>query len=505
MGDIEESLTSKTVRGSFWSLSSNMISRAGALIFTIILARFLLPEGFGIYSLATSIALIFLTFADLGINQTYIRFVSGSINNKKLAKAYFSFIYRIKVYFTLGVTLALGLLSYPLSVYVFHKPELFFPLLLSSLFVLISSFEDFFESSFYITNKVFYMNIKEFVFQVMRISLSLLVFFLLVKTYQVSGVIVAVIISLLVSGLYVYYASRKVLPFLWDRSIKSNKIKINKKEVLSFLYYLSIGSLSGVFFSYIDTVMLGIFLESEFVGFYKAAYTLVFGFVGILTLQPVFLAIFSQSNKESLRNNFNRVLKYFLIILIPVSFGLIVVSDRVISLVYGENYLAGVLLLKLMAFLIIPGTLNNLFLPVLASQNLYSIYAKGVIYSTILNVVLNFVLIKYLLRYSEIWATAGAAIATLISVYLYTMYLMYHLKKGININYDWKAFVIPSFASLAMVLAVGYINPSLPNNLLSFVALVLFGVLIYSALLIMTKWVNLTEVKNILSLIIKKK
>jgi len=81
----KERLRQRVLKDSFWNISSNFLGKVGALIFTIILARFLLPEGFGIYSLAISIALIFMTFADLGVNQTMLRYVSSEIKeNKKI-------------------------------------------------------------------------------------------------------------------------------------------------------------------------------------------------------------------------------------------------------------------------------------------------------------------------------------------------------------------------------------------------------------------------------------
>ena len=59
---------------SLWNVMASLIGRAGALVFTIIIARALLPETFGIYSLALSIAVFCLTFTDLGINQALIIF-----------------------------------------------------------------------------------------------------------------------------------------------------------------------------------------------------------------------------------------------------------------------------------------------------------------------------------------------------------------------------------------------------------------------------------------------
>ena len=50
--------------------------------------------------------------------------------------------------------------------------------------------------------------------------------------------------------------------------------QLEKKELLYFVLPLAFTSLSGVFFGYIDTIMLGHYVQSEFIGFYQAAFQL---------------------------------------------------------------------------------------------------------------------------------------------------------------------------------------------------------------------------------------
>jgi len=76
----------QVLKNSFFNFFANILIRLGGIIFTAIIARFLLPEKFGIYSLALSIVLIFLTLTDMGINQTLLRYLAFSFpKNKKRA------------------------------------------------------------------------------------------------------------------------------------------------------------------------------------------------------------------------------------------------------------------------------------------------------------------------------------------------------------------------------------------------------------------------------------
>ena len=72
------------LKNASWGFASSLANRAGGLIFTIILARFLLPEKFGIYSIVLSVSMLFFTFADLGVNSTFVRYISLALQKQSL-------------------------------------------------------------------------------------------------------------------------------------------------------------------------------------------------------------------------------------------------------------------------------------------------------------------------------------------------------------------------------------------------------------------------------------
>src|SRR3989338_471865 len=88
---------------SFWNMLMVFCARIGGLIFTILVARFLLPENFGIYNLAMALALLLLVSIDTGINQSILMYISEAINknNKKLAAADARYLFRLKLMITL--------------------------------------------------------------------------------------------------------------------------------------------------------------------------------------------------------------------------------------------------------------------------------------------------------------------------------------------------------------------------------------------------------------------
>ena len=91
-------LARKVLKNSIYNSSRVIVSGVGGLIFTILLARLLHPELFGVYHLALAVAFLLLTFADLGINGTVVRYVSYALGKKDetLARSYFVYLGKFK-------------------------------------------------------------------------------------------------------------------------------------------------------------------------------------------------------------------------------------------------------------------------------------------------------------------------------------------------------------------------------------------------------------------------
>jgi len=122
------------IKNSVYLLANTLVSKIGSLLFTIILARLLMPELFGLYSLALSTIVIFSFFTDLGTGQTLIRFLSREISKNRMSKAksYVTYLFKIKFLITSGIFILFLLLVKPLSIY-YQKPIFLILLSLKSL------------------------------------------------------------------------------------------------------------------------------------------------------------------------------------------------------------------------------------------------------------------------------------------------------------------------------------------------------------------------------------
>lgn len=485
----KKSLTKEVLEGSFYNLTATIINRVGGLIFIIVLARFLMPEGFGIFSLATSIALMLFTFADLGINTTMLRYISYSLEKKKKKKAYayFYYLFKIKIILTSVIAISLLLSAYPLSIFIFKKPELSFPLILSAIYLFFLSIQGFFEFLFYAFKKVNYLSIKEIILQSLRIFLIIFIFLLIaVKYYIIAALLVLIFSTLIVLFLIVVWI-KKIEPSIFKKS----KEKIDKKRALKFLGYISIGSISGAFFSYIDIIMLGIFVSAIYIGYYKAASSLVFGIVGFFVFFNILLPIFVGLKKENYEKVFNKTFKYLMMLVIPAAFGLATLGRYFVRAIYGYDYLSAYLPLFFLSFLLIENIGSGLFSTFFAAREKLRPAVILAVISVFLNIILNYFLISYFLRYSELYAITGAAVATLTSKYLFFIGMGIIIKKYFKIKINKLSIIKPVIASIFMVVILLIINAFIKDMTLVIGILEIFlGAFIYLIAMFLIKGIT---------------
>jgi stage V sporulation protein B len=127
----------QAIKNSVYQFSTSLVSKLGSLIFTIILARLLLPELFGLYSLSLSVIIVFAVFSELGIGLTLIKFISSELGsgNEKIASAYLIYFAKIKLFFILVSIIILGIFANLVANTIYQKP-IFLALLAGIFYIL---------------------------------------------------------------------------------------------------------------------------------------------------------------------------------------------------------------------------------------------------------------------------------------------------------------------------------------------------------------------------------
>lgn len=499
-----ESTTTQVVKNSFWNFLMIFLTRVGGLIFVAIIARILLPEKYGIYALATSITLLILAFTNRGTNQTLVKYLSEALgkNKKKQAASYYKFIFKLKLLLTLVSSIILFLLAYPLTFFIFRKPDLFIPLIISSVYLFCFAFQNFYEYAFYAIKKVRYLTIKEIIHQVSRIVLVLIFFTLLSKKYHLPLTILTLVLASLITILFLFFYLKKETPFIFKKSEE----KIDKKRTIKFFKNLIFSNFSGILFSYIDIVVIGILLTSVSLGYYSAALAIVGGLYGFVSIANLLLPVFTQMKKEKLTEAFNKVFRYSSMVSIPLIFGSIILGKYVLRAVYGYDYVLAVYPLIFLSFLIFEFPMTDALKSLFYAREKPEYVVKISLIALFFNIILNFSLAYILLNLvNEIWAVSGVAIATSISRLFILTFLTISARKKLDVKYSLKFIIKPIIAGAIMMFALLTINNCLTNlTLLMGIFEIILGAFIYVIIMLLLKGINKQDLALIKILISKK-
>lgn len=412
--------TGLAVKNSVYQFSTTLIAKIGSLIFIIILARLLMPELFGLYSLALSTIILFAAFSDLGIGISLVRFISKELSKKKPnTKGYYDYLIKIKFLLNLVISLIMVLSAYWIANFYYSKP-IFFALLAGGLYIFIISFMSFYISLYHSVNNFKKVLIRESIFQILRlIIIPLIVLFSLSFSEEILFLNIFLALSFCYLAGLVFLLIKK--PILAGKELN----KKEKKRVNKFILPLTVMVLSGVFFGYIDIVMLGRFVDSEFIGYYSAAFALVGSVIVMLGFSSALFPIFSRLGGKKLERGFKKSIKITIPLSLLLIFFTILLAPFIIEIVYGVEYSNSTLLLRMLALLVFSGPLTAIYTVYFISKGNTKLIAKLLVSTTLLNIILNYVLISILVKQSHYLATVGAVVATLVSRYIYLGLLIF--------------------------------------------------------------------------------
>ena len=405
----------RIAKNSLYIFSGNIFGAVIQLILIVYMVRYLGAEAFGKYSFAASFSSIFAILLDLGLSVLSIREIS---KNTQKAGEYLSNILIIKTVLSF-VTLiliftAINLMRYPpdttLAVYIFAG------------IIVLSSFTSSFKSIFRAFERMQYE-------AVISITEKILVFVLVMSAllygYGLIGVILAMLMAQAMISLIAFITVLKK----FTRPFSKFDAKLSRKLLKEALPF-GIASVFSVIYFQTDTIMLSMMKGDIVVGWYGAAYRLVMGtlFVPIAfvaALYPVLSKSFTSSKEEFIKI-FKKGFKLLAIFAIPLGIGTTLLADKIIELLYGNEFTESIVALQILIWVASLMSLYMIVGHVLASMNRQKIdtYVTGV--SAILNVVLNFMLIpKY--------GLVGAGIASIFSQIFVLLLELRYLKR---LGYD---------------------------------------------------------------------
>ena len=344
----------KVVGGFIWRFLERCTSQGVTFIISIILARILGPESYGVVSLVTVFTSIMQVFVESGLGTSLIQ--------KKEADDFdFSSVF----WFNIGMCLFLYAVMYfvaPLIANFYQMPELVAYVRVLSLILIISGLKNIQHA--YVSR---HMKFRVFFYASLSgtISSGIIAVFMAYRGYGVWALIAQTLINRLINTmiLWIVIKWRPKFVFSWARL----------KGLLSFGWKLLVAKLIDTVYNDLRTLLIGKIYDATSLGYYNKGKQFPHVIVNNvnLSIDSVLFPSLSkaQDSRERLHVMTRRAIKLSTYVMMPITFGLAACAEPVVRLLLTEQWLPCVTFMRI--FCITYG-----FYP-LATANLNAIKALG--------------------------------------------------------------------------------------------------------------------------------
>ena len=351
-----EKLEHKVATGVAWSFSEKLLSMVIQMAVSIIVARQLMPEDFGVMAILTFFTSVALAIVDSGFSQTLIRKASPTDEEYRSVLS-FNVVVSVLLY-ALFVALAPAIARfYDHEVIARIAPVLFLVLPINSLCVVQTV-----------------MFTREFRFAL----LSKIVF----SASLISGV-VAVVMALLGCGIWSLVAQRllmmgiKAVAFWWIRRWRTSAKGGIKylRDMAPFSLRLLATDLITAIYNNIAQLFIGKMYSTSQLGFYSQAQKLKDLPVtsAVQAVQGVTYPALSKlgEDKTMFSDGFLRIMRLLSLVIFPLMLGFVAIAPEMFMLLLGEKWMATVPYFEILA-------LSGLFYPLSAvAYNILKVKSDG--------------------------------------------------------------------------------------------------------------------------------
>lgn len=399
-------------RNMSWLFVSQIITSICGFIWTILMARYLGVQQYGIFGFAVSLTGILCILFDFGIGIHSVRHIATDYDS---APKYLGNAIPLKGLFSI-----FGFFVILIVLILMKCDELTITVtLLITLEQIIKKFVELMTATFQAFEEGKLQGISNTLLNVLTFIFILIAIYTDLGLY---GISIAYIIANMIALIYCY---RILTKHLTKPDYEFDK-EFCKMVTLAALPFAATAILSSIYYS-IDMVMLTNMVGSYATGIYNATYKLI----GVLTLfYGIYSAVifpvmskFFKNNESMLLTLYEKSIKYLLLAIIPIAIATVYYSTDIIHLIYGHQYDASSSVLSILIWtvclLFVSGAGNTLLNASYKEVTVTKIYAIAAVF----NVALNLILIPYL-------SYDGAAITTVLSdvlIVIIQSYVIYKL------------------------------------------------------------------------------
>jgi len=439
---VEENLRdtmAEAVRGSIFLMSGNLLSLAISSLNSIILARLLGPDKYGLYSLSLALFSLLAVLSDMGIPPFLIR-TMALLRGDERAKEVASFTMRISLLVSLLLSLIGVAIAELYSSYILRRPDLCNYVRLAVLaipFVIVCNLSSSILLGLGMAERSstipLFQSTSKFLTSMILVLSGLSIFGAIFG--HLSGYVVAAIAS-----------------FLLIRGFLSKRASGSLSSLLSYSLPIHLSSMIAIAVNQYTTLLLSSFTNFEIGNYYAAA---AFSSVlGIMTssISSSLLSTFSRTLEGGIERMFKLSVKYSSLLMVPITISLIIFSADFVKIFFGDKYKLTAFYLSLLLLSYLPVGIGSLSIgPLLGSLGRTKIILIISLFGASI-----FLPLSYLL--TNISGIAGIIIAQILSGLASTslsLIILRDFRASIDLKSSMKVYVV-SMLSAIPVIAVGH-------------------------------------------------
>ncbi len=413
------------------------------LIISILIARALSPSEYGLYSFLIWLSALGVILVNNGLSTAVIKFIAEERGKKNDVSAVFKYLRNIQLKFAVAVCIILVLASYQ---YGYKISTEIAPVIL---YLAIAAI--FFKSTymFYVSVAKGYENFRLLASSVLIVSpVNLILVYVIGQYYSSLGLFITVYFSIsLLYFIVMLFLQRKV-----RFNAKTNISDELKKRVLLHVKTVSVNVILGfIIFKQSEVAFLKLLSSTENVAFYNVGFMLASS--AMLLVPGVFSALLlpimskaGVSEEGRLDYKFLTATRYLFFLTLPVIIIGILLSEQLISILYGSKYILSSEALRICLVASGVAVVAQSAISLLMSTDNQKEVMKIFLLIAGINVFLDVVLIS---RYE----LAGAYFANLVASMLLSFLLIYKSKTNLGVSLEYG-----KYAKL-LILALGAAFP----------------------------------------------
>ncbi|MDN2451457.1 flippase [Leuconostoc sp. UCMA20149] len=458
----------KVLKNYMYNMSYQILLLIVPLVTMPYISRVLGPKGLGTYAYTNSVVSYFLLLGSLGITLYGSRQIAYVQDNREKRSKLFFEITILK----LLTTLFSGIL---LASYLFMCSEFRVLLIAQSL----TLFANVFDVSWY------FMGVEDFKKNVIRNVIvkiaSLILIFSFVRTNR------DLLLYIIIIGGSTLIGNIVLIPFLINQVEFFNIKNLNVIQHLKPAILLFLPQVATQIYLVVNKTMLGQMDSVSAVGFFSSSDTLVRLALTIVSslsavLMPRIANLIAEGKTKSVEYYMNQSFEFINVLALPLMMGLAAISSTFVPLFLGAKFsvVALLVIMESPVILIISWSIaitNQYLIPSRMNRE----YIISTILGALSNVSLNVILISN-------FGVYGAIIATFVSELIVMVYLVYSIRKYLNVTAmlfsNFYKYAVGSFIMFGVTRTLSHI---LPATIVSVILEIFVGIATYFITLFLLK------------------